>query len=354
METVKITGVKIKGVVGCVPENLVSNKDSISSLFNDKIDTLIKATGISHRAIAKKNTTSLDLCIYAAEELIANTNTNKSDIGAIIQVTFTPEYLMPGDAQSAQTRLGLSKNIIAFDINMACSGYGYALYNAALIAKSINKKVLLLDGDVQSKYVSKKDKSTVPVLADAGTATIIEPAQDSEELFEFSFYSDGSRRESLFIPSGGSKNSISESDIKYKSYSDGSMRKQKDIYMDGFEIFRFVAKDVSRFIEEFIIKTNKSINEFDNVVFHQANMYMIDQLAKKIKIEKNKVWKSGQLYGNPSSCSVPLTIAHCASKNTTTKNKLNTLISGFGGGLSLFVGNIILDLEGYYKIIRKG
>lgn len=354
MDIMKINGVKIIGIVGCVPEKLVDNKLSIVNLFEDKLDTVIKATGITHRSIAAEKTTSLDLCVFAAEELFLQTNTNPEEIGAVIHVTFTPEYLMPGDSQFAQTRLKISKNSLVFDINIACSGYGYGLYIASLIAKTLNKKVLLLDGDVQSKYVSANDKSTIPVLADAGTATIIEPSTDNEDFWEFAFYSDGSNREALFIPAGGSKNKMNFDDLKDRNYQDGSKRKQKDIFMDGFEIFKFVAKDVSSFIKNFMLETHRSHDSYDSVTFHQANMYMIDQLAKKLGFNTDKVWKSGNVYGNPSSCSVPLTIAHTLSNENPNKGKIKTLLSGFGGGLSISVANIVLDCNSYYGIIRKG
>lgn len=354
MDILKISGIKISGIVGCVPVNLVDNKISIAPLFEEKMETVIKATGITHRGIAAKETTSLDLCVYAAEELLAKTNTNSSEIGAVIQVTFTPEFLMPGDAQSAQSRLNIPNNSMVFDINMACSGYGYGLYISSMIAKALNKKVLLLDGDVQSKYVSEKDKSTVPVLADAGTATLIEPDSSKLDNWEFAFYSDGSKREVLFIPSGGSKNVTTSEDLSAIVYPDGSERKQKDIYMDGFEIFKFVAKDVSKFIKDFMNQTEKNQNDYDAIVFHQANMYMIEQLAKKLGFSTDKVWKSGNKYGNPSSSSVPLTIAHSAINLSKEDKPINTIISGFGGGLSISVGNISLESNAYYSVIRKG
>lgn len=354
MDVMSISGVRISGIVGCVPENLEENKISVAPLFGDKIDTVIKATGFTHRAIAHTETTSLDLCVYAAQELLQQTKTDPTEIGAIIQVTFTPEFLMPGDAQSAQARLGIPNNSMAFDMKMACSGYGYGLYIASMISKTLNKKVLLLDGDVQSKYVSKMDKSTVPVLADAGTATLLEPNKNMTDDWQFAFYSDGSKREVLYIPSGGAKNSITLDDITVKQYPDGSERMQKDIYMDGFEIFKFVSKEVSKFINDFMTQTLKNKSDYDAVVFHQANMYMIDQLAKKLGFSVDNVWKSGNKYGNPSSCSVPLTIAESAPNLGESAKPAKVMISGFGGGLSISVANINLDTNAYYSVIRKG
>ena len=186
MKTESVAGVRISSIVACIPDQLIGNDQSCAELF-DNVETLIKATGISDRAIARPGTTALDLNVAAAKKAIEISGTSSEEIGAVVSVSFTPEYLMPSDAPSAQSRLGISTNTIAFDINMACSGYGYGLYIAALLANSTGKKVLLLDGDVQSAYVSQHDKATYPVMSDAGSATIIEPDPSSTVPWKFAF-----------------------------------------------------------------------------------------------------------------------------------------------------------------------
>lgn len=352
MEIFSVEGVKITGIVGCVPENIVDNKNVLSELYGDKIDTLIKATGFRYRAISKKETTSLDLCLIAAEDLLGETKTDPSEIGGLIIVTFTPENIMPGDAHLAQSRLKLNNNIIAFDVNLACSGYAYGLYLAATISKATNKKVLLLDGDVQSKYTSGQDLATAPVLSDAGTATLVEPHVGSNKWL-FSFYSNGENRESLFIPSGGSRNPYNPTDTILTKYEDGSQRSNVNIYMDGFEIYKFVATTVRNFIMEFMDSIKVNFNVVDSVAFHQANMFMIQQLAKKLKIDETKILKSGHKYGNPSSASVPLTIAD-TFLNSCLKKDITQFIAGFGGGLSIGTGLIDLNSDTYFNIIKKG
>lgn len=351
MDILNINNVKIDGVVSCLPENLIDNKAECSTLFGNGVDTLIKATGIYSRALANKGTTALDLEVKAASELLKMTNTKPDDIGAVICVTFTPEFLMPSDAPSAQHRLGLPNHIMAFDISLACSGYGYGLYIASTLVNALNKKVLLLNGDVQSAYVSKSDKATFPILADIGTATLISPS-DSNNIWKFAFYSDGSKRDALLIPSGGSKNPISINDLNYIEYEDGSKRRETHIYMNGFEVFKFVAQDVSKYINEFINNINSSVDLIDVFVPHQANIYMINQLAKKLKFKTDQLWISGDIYGNPASASIPLTISKNASKYFENRKEANVLLSGFGGGLSISVGNIQLNQEGIYTIIN--
>lgn len=352
MDVLTLSGVRIEGVVACLPENILDNRVACADLFGEGVETLVKATGIEHRAVASPGTTSLDLGIAAARELFERTSTDPADVGAVICVTFTPEYLMPSDAPAAQAALGIPTHSLGFDLSLACSGYGYGLYLAGSLAKALNKKVLLLDGDVQSAYVSPADKATVPVMADIGTATLVAPGSGAE--WRFAFYTDGSRREALFIPAGGSRRPTRPDDLEPVAYDDGSLRRATDIYMDGFEIFRFVAQDASKFIAQFISETEAGLPQLDGFVPHQANMYMINQLARKLKIDSAQVWRSGQEYGNPASGSVPLTIARCASDQLAPDRENSILLAGFGGGLSISVARIGLDPAACYAVCQYG
>lgn len=353
MDILNIDGVKIAGVVACLPENLYDTNIECGSLFSEEqMKTVIKATGISKKSIVSKGTTSLDLCVLAAKNLLENTGTNSQEIGAVICVTFTPEYLMPSDAPAAQSRLNIPNNSLAFDINMACSGYGYGLFVAATIVKSLNKKVLLLDGDIQSTYLSRLDKSTVPVLADGGSATLLTPTDNSTR-WNFSFFTDGSKRDVLKIPSGGTKNPFKQTDMNYIEYEDGSKRRNIDIYMDGFSIFKFVAQEASRFIANFMDENELNSDVLDAFIPHQANMYMISQLGKKLKFKEFQIWKSGDKFGNPSSSSIPLTIAYNANEWFSNGKGSKVLLSGFGGGLSISVAAIDLPKDSFYNVITK-
>ena len=347
MDILTTSGVEIAGVCGCLPENLIDNREACKALYGDGVETLIKATGINARALANKGTTTLDLCVKAAEKLLKETGTGPEEIGAVICVTFTPEHLMPADSPSAQSRLGLPNNCLAFDVNMACSGYGYGLYLGAAIASQLKKKVLVLDGDVQSAYTSIEDKATMPVLADAGTATLLNPNPQAPD-WHFSFYTDGTGSKVLYIPAGGAKQATTTADLEEITRDDGSKRRNTDIYMDGFAIFKFVSITACHFIQDYMSARGIESDKLDAFVPHQANIYMITQLTKKLKIEKEKMWKCGDMYGNPSSASVPLTIA--ANGNDLPCG--HTLFSGFGGGLSVSVGDIYLNKDAFYGIVK--
>lgn len=344
-----IPAANIKGIIACIPQAILDNRESGKELFGDKIESVIKATGITNRAVAEKGTTGLDLGVAAAERLLESTQTALEDIGAVICVTFTPEYLLPADSPAAQSRLGLANTVLAFDISMACSGYGYGLYVSALLANSLNKTVLLLDYDVQSPYISPQDRATYPVMADAGTATLVEPGEPGET-WDFGFYTNGDNREVLYIPAGGSKHPTELEDLELKLFDDGSRRKNTDLYMDGFEVFKFVAQKASSSIKQFMTEISLDPQFVDVFVPHQANMYMVDQLSKKLGIEPSSIWKSGNKYGNPASASVPLTIAENAS-NLLHEDK-KALLSGFGAGLSISSALVTLKADASYGVFQ--
>ena len=310
MQKIAIEDARIAGICACVPRNAVRNEAKVA-----------EATGIVTRRIAAEGTTVVDLCVKAAERVLSDTGAKPEDFGAILCVSFTQRDRMPAAAVQAQARLGFPKGIIAFDVSLACSGWGYGLYLAGLLARETGKKVLLLDGDVQSAFTGD-DETTAPLLADGGTATVIENCSDCSDCsivrlpWRFGFVADGEKGGALRLSHGES------------------------IKMDGFGVFRFVATDVVNYIKEFQASVNRTIEQSNNrtmtFVPHQPNAYMVRQLAKSLGIDEERTAISCDALGNLSSASVPATIAWKGVRGPV-------LFAGFGGGLSVSVGLIDLD-----------
>lgn len=313
MKTLGLTGVSVDGVCAALPQTSEDNLARCTELYGDaaKAASVVKATGILRRRIAAAGTTSLDLCVTAAEALMKEASVSAADIGGVVFVTFTPAEAMPCNACQAQARLGLGNDIVAFDVGLACSGYAYGLYLAGTLARATGRKILLLDGDAQTSHVKKDDGATVPVLADAGTATIVSPG--GMDAWEFAFLSKGEDGAALRLPVGGT------------------------ISMDGFAVYRFVAMDVQTFIRGFLAEIGRAADSFDAFVPHQANVFMIRQLSKSLGFAADKLLVSADDVGNSASATVPVTIARCA------KGGQRLLISGFGGGLSASVASITLS-----------
>jgi 3-oxoacyl-[acyl-carrier-protein] synthase-3 len=248
------------------------------------------------------------------------------------------DYKIPATAPSLQHRLGLLKTTAAFDINLSCSGYIYALSTAFAYAslESINK-VLLLDGETFSKLISMKDKSNAPLYGDAGTATIIEKGEFGNSFF--SLNSDGSGVNVLKIDAGGARNRTSAQNLEEVEVEDGNFRSQNQLYMDGMEVFNFAMMNVPKDIKNLLAFAGKELNDLDMIVFHQANKFMTDYFVKRLKFDNTKVPYSIDRFGNTSSASIPLTIISEISE----RNRKSVMMSGFGAGLSW--GSALLDLS---------
>ena len=294
-----IPGVAIDGLAAYVPPRSIANDENVA-----------KATGIATRRVAEDGETALDLCVRAAETLFTEMGASRNDFGAVVSVSFTQHDRMPCSACQAQARLGLPKGIVAFDVMQACAGYGYGLYLSALLARQTGRKVLLLDGDRQSEFLDSSDAATSPLLGDAGTATIVAPAAGATA-WKFAFASDGEKGGALRLENGGT------------------------IRMDGFSVFRFVATDVVACLKSFLPSAVPDGGDF-LFVPHQANVYMVRQLAKSVGISEERLLVSADRFGNLSSASIPVTLAAHAE---AVRGK-RVLFAGFGGGLSVALGMV--------------
>lgn len=340
MNCTSLSGIQISAISAAVPETFLLVSESGREKWGSSASEITKAIGVErvHRFTTEVRGSSLSLCTAAAEDLLQKCGDElRSQLGAIVAVTFTPALLLPGNAILAQEALGLSKQTACFDVNLACSGYPYGLYVAGLLARNMQKPVLLLDGDRQSHITSPEDKGTALLFSDAGSATLIEPCADSpDSTFHFSFQTDGSGAKFLHILEGGSLNPFHKASHEFRKFNEEyeGLVRGSDIVMDGMEVFKFVVKEVSNATEHFLMELGISSTQIDLAIFHQANLYLLQLLAKRLKIPTERVPTSINLYGNPSSASIPLTMAAVA-KNTLLSRQNRILLCGFGAGLSI-------------------
>ena len=332
-----VKGVRVEAIAACVPENKVDNLEFAKAHFEEDMTSNIKALGVFERHVAvKEETTAMDFCVAAAERIFAEGGVKKDEIGAVIFVTLTPDCLMPNNSTYAQYLLGLDKDVATLDINHACPGYVFGLWNAALIAKNMQKKVLLLDGDINSKYVSPWDKSTALLFGDAGTATVISPDDNAPD-WHFTFMSDGSNREAIMVRLG-MRYPIKEEYLQYKTWEDGGKRRFIDMEMNGRAVFDYVVDVVPEIANAFMDELETGGEEYDKLVLHQANHFMLKKLAKAIGFDhKTQMPICMNKYGNTSSVSIPLTIASELSEPTD-----HIFMIGMGAGLASGIADLSL------------
>jgi len=336
-----VKGVNLSGVCACVPANAVDNAVFGAELFGDEVENAVKATGVRTRRTCPPGSgiTALDLSVKAASTLLKNHAVNPSDIGGVLFVTQTPDHDMPNNASHAAHLLGLSTACVATDTSLACSGYVYGLWLGALMALSIQAPLLLLAGENHSYSTSPRDRGTALLFGDAGTATLLVPEGDLE--WHFGFMTDGSLREALIIPEGRARLPFNEKSLEYSTWQDGGVRRPIDISMDGMAVFNFVVRNVPGCVASLMEKHGATPESLDFLLLHQANLYMMKQVAKKLKFPLDKVPVSLDRYGNSSSATIPVTICSELQKDVTVKSHRVTA-AGFGAGLS--IATALIDL----------
>jgi len=308
--------VRVASVAAAVPGTRVDNRAELTPLVGaTKAEAIVTSTGFSARRVAAPGQTVRDLLRPAARAALSGVD--PATVGAVVSVSFSHPARFPGLAVQLSAELGISATAPVVDLSAACSGYPYGLFVASQFVRCTGKPVLLLDGDVQTPCLDPDDAATRAVLSDAGTATLLTP-EDAEHAPApvYSFFSKAQDGAALTCRDGR-------------------------LVMDGFGVFRFVALDVAAFLRRFLAETGGAPQVF---VPHQANLYMVRQLAKTLGLA-DRLCVAGAAYGNPGSCSVPLALAAQGPVG-------EALLAGFGAGLSAAAVRLQLPSD-YHRTILE-
>jgi len=305
--------------------HLASKKETNTDLKNDNpdwdVDLIYSKTGVRTRYISSQNETALSLCIEAAKKLSFDVN----DIGACIFVSQSPDYMLPTSACIAQEKLALSRDIAAFDINLGCSGFIYALSVVKGVLSDINKpKALLLCGDTYTKFIRKNDRTCRPVFSDAGSAILLSKS-DKNKIGPFSFGTDGRGFDKLIV-----RNRASKIESEYDNF----------IHMNGAEVLLFTMANVPNGVKALLKEANLSINDIDHFLFHQASTVVLDNIQRKLGIPDEKFPRNNKDIGNTVSATIPILIKDLEDEGKLKKGQ-KLLLFGFGVGYSY--GGCILE-----------
>jgi 3-oxoacyl-[acyl-carrier-protein] synthase-3 len=353
MAIIKFNNVGISALSACVPKRVIDNYHYDLDLWpEEEVKKVVDKVGVVERRFADDNTCASDLCFAAAEKLIADNNIDRSEIDLVVFLSQTPDYRMPATSILLQDRLGLSMSTMAFDISLGCSGFINALCIVyAMMQNQGFRKALLLDGETRSKVYSRKDRREAFIFGDAGVAALVERDEKFGKSY-FSLNSDGSRSDLIMIKGGGYRNMSSVETLKEKVVDEyGNIRSDEQGYMNGADVFNFVIVEVPKDIKRLMLMSGEDILQMDYYVFHQANAFINNYIAKKLKLDKERIPWTIQKYGNTSSVSVPLTIVSELKDKLVGKKKL--MLSAFGVGMAWataivpFVDCIISDIVEY-------
>ena len=340
-------GIDIAGMVCAVPSHREDRTDHEKRFTSEEIDRVIASTGIESIHIGQGiGQTACDLGYAAADDLLNRLNIDRTQIGVFIFVSYASDYMKPGNSSVLQKRLGLPLDCMVTDIGQACAGFVYGQQvTESLMMTCDSKYGLLIVADTGNRLVSKTDHTSL-MLGDAGAAILYERKEGTAR--KTLLKADGYRYSTIMIPGGGFRDPNPE--VVSVECADGVSRTPYELYMDGLGVLSFSTNDVVDTIKEYLSITDTTIDDYDAFAFHQANMFIINRMIKKLKLPVEKVPISLHEYGNTSCASIPMAI--CANYGDKKGSTVKFLASGFGLGLAWGVTAFSLDTEKIFPVLE--
>ena len=318
----KFDDVKIAAIAASVPEDVIDIAAKLDDPKEDPkfIKHFMKNTGIKAKHKSGYEQTAADFSFSAAKQIMDAGYYKPEEIGILINITQTPDYRTPSTALTLQKRLGLSKDCLVFDINLGCSGFVYGVSLAASVLRtSTATKGLVTVGDTLArgrKHIKLKRSSNTGLLfGDASAAILLE--KNADRGFCSALMSDGTGHKALSIPYNAWK------------HPEGP----ESIPGDDIAVFNFTISEVPAILNAYLEETDTKIEDYDDLVLHQANMMILKNVAKRVGMPMEKVPVCLDRYGNTSGCSVPLAIVDKYGESNEDR-EVNLITSSFGVGLS--------------------
>jgi len=314
----RATGPKISitGLGVHVPERVVTN-DELSTLVDTNDAWIVERTGIRERRIAAEDEALTDVCMPAARRALEMAGADPASIDLLIVATVTPDMAFPSSSALMADALGMP-DAAAYDLSAGCTGFVYAIAQAqGMLAAGLARRALVVGGDVLSKILDWTDRSTVVLFGDGAGAVVMERVEQGGFL-GFELGADGGGGANLWLPGSGSR--------KFED-------PEKFVKMNGREVFKFATRVMVSSAEAILAECDKTIDDIDVYVPHQANVRIIDHAVRKLGVPQDKTVVNVHKYGNTSSGSIPLALADAADDGRLEPGKL-VLLTGMGAGLT--------------------
>ena len=305
-----------------VPDYILSNKE-LETMVDTNDEWIVARTGIKERRILKdKDKGSSFLAIKAAEDLITKKDLDPKQIDLVIVATATPDMQAASTASYVATKIG-AVNAFSFDLESACSSFLYGLSVASqYIETGRYKKILLIGADKNSSMIDYTDRTTCIIFGDGGGAVLFEPNSEGFGFQDEYLRTDGSGRQFLQVPAGGSLLPATEETVKNRLHY---------ARQDGQTVFKNAVFNMADVCEKILDKNNLTNDDVAWLVAHQANKRIVEATARRMKLDSSKVMLNIQNYGNTTSATIPLLFADYEKQ---LKKGDDLVIAAFGGGFS--------------------
>lgn len=321
--TINSIKAKITGIASYLPEKILTNKN-LEEFLETTDEWIIQRTGIQERRIAAKDEATSDMGVAACRILLQEKQIHAEEIDFIIVATMTPDFVSSSTASLIQHKIG-AHQAACVDIQAACTGFLYALSIAkAYIESKIYRNVLIVCSEKMSSITNYEDRSTSILFGDGASAIFLENQGSGFEIEHLLLGSDGSLSHLISIPAGGSRNPTTKETLE---------KKEHYIQLEGKEVFKHAINRMAATCERCLNEIGIDSHQLAWVVPHQANLRIIDALAKKLQIPDEKIVKTVAKFANTSASSVPLALNEL-KKTMLLKDQDLILLTAFGAGLT--------------------
>jgi len=325
----------IAGISYHLPERIETNDDLARENVDWEMESLYAKSGIRCRHVAGPDETASDLGFQAARKLLSRGLVDPGEIDALLFCTQGPDHFLPSAACVLQHRLRLGKHVAALDFSLGCSGFVYGLRLAdSLVRSAAARHVLLITADTYTKFVHPRDRTVRTLFGDGAAAALIGPAAGTPgEIGAFVLGTNGEGANELIVPAGGLRLPRSAATAQEWTDDAGCVRSKDHLYMNGKAVFGFAVAVVPRVVAELLKKAALTADQVDWYVYHQANKFMLDNLAVRSKVPAGKLVLYLEDVGNTVSASIPIALeAYVEAGRIVSGQRL--MLIGFGVGYS--------------------
>jgi len=321
------------------PSRVMTNAE-LERIVDTSDEWITSRTGIKERRIASDEETTSLMSVRAGRAALEKARLRPQDVQLVIVGTCSPDYLFPATACLVQTELGATK-AGAFDVEAACTSFITALAIArGMIVSGAVQNALVIGAERLSRLINWKDRTTCVLFGDGAGAAVLEASNASVGIESTVLHGDGSKGELLMVPAGATKRPASAETIE---------RGLHFITMAGGEVFKLAVKAMADAAEEAIAEAGLSLDDIDILIPHQANLRIIDGVAKRLRFPPEKVFVNIQRYGNTSAASIPIAICEAESSGRLRRGD-KVLLVAFGGGFTW--GASVLEWYGAHDGVR--
>jgi 3-oxoacyl-[acyl-carrier-protein] synthase III len=318
----------ISAVASYVPERIVTNAE-LAKRLDTSDDWIVTRTGIRERRMGAPGETTSTMGAEAVRRLMTQRGLGPEDVDALIVATATPDMMFPATACLIQDQLGL-RRAWGFDLSAACSGFLYAMtMGAQLVAAGAHERVIVVGADLMSSIIDPLDRTTAVLFGDGAGAALLEPAEPGYGLLDFYHRVDGSGRNDLLMPAGGSSLPASAATVAGR---------QHFLKQNGKVVFKFAVTQMVESVNILLQRNGLTANDLTLVVPHQANQRILDAVAERLCVPHERVATVLARYGNTTGATLPLALDAALAEGKIKRGDLVVFAAvgaGFTSGATL-------------------